>query len=416
MAKTPQELYKEREQRVLDAIALKKPDRVPIFTKFGFFSAKYSGMGLQEVMYDPEKMWKAHWRTMVEFEPDMDRNPFGLLYLGPLLEALDFKQLKWPGHGVPADVSYQFVEGEYMKADEYDAYLADPTDFMLRKYWPRIYGGLKGLEKLPPIRDIITYSIGTPFGFAVFNTPEVLEALDTLKKAGEKSAQIAQYARLFSEKSREAGFPLQSGGFSQAPFDTLGDYFRGMKGSMLDMYRKSDKVIKACEKLLPIMLEMAVSATKVSGNPRVFIPIHKGLDGFMSLDQFKKFFWPTLRELMVALINEGLVPCPLWEGDCTSRLETIKDIPAGKAIYAFEGTDMFKAKEILGDIVCIEGNVPGSLLSTGTPEDVKAYCKKLIDVVGAGSGFIMDSATSLEDAKPENVKAMVEFTKEYGVY
>ena len=416
MAKSPQELYKEREQRVLDAIALKKPDRVPISAKFNFFSAKYSGMTFQEAMYDPEKLWKAHWRTMLEFEPDMERNPFGLLFIGPILETLDFKQLKWPGHGVPANVSYQFVEGEYMKADEYDAFIEDPTDFMLRKYWPRVYGGLKGLEKLPPIRDIITYSIGTPFGFGAFNTPEVIEALDTLKRAGEKSAEIAQWARKFSEEARGAGYPMASGGFSQAPFDTLGDYYRGMKGSMIDMYRRPDKVIKACEKMLPIMLEMAVSATKVSGNNRVFIPIHKGLDGFMSVEQFKKFFWPTLRELMVTMINEGLVPCPLWEGNCTSRLDIIKDIPAGKAIYAFEGTDMFKAKEVLRDIVCIQGNVPGSLLLAGTPEEVKAYCKKLIDVCGAGGGFIMDSATSLEDAKPENVKAMYEITKEYGVY
>jgi uroporphyrinogen-III decarboxylase len=164
------------------------------------------------------------------------------------------------------------------------------------------------------------------------------------------------------------------------------------------------------------MLEMAVNATRASGNTRVFIPIHKGLDGFMSIAQFNKFFWPTLRELMVALINEGLTPCPFWEGDCTSRLEIIKDIPAGKACYAFEATDMVKAKEILGETVCIEGNVPMSLLATGKPEDVKAYCKKLIDVVGKGGGYIMDASVGLEDAKPENVKAMFEFTKEYGTY
>jgi uroporphyrinogen-III decarboxylase len=136
----------------------------------------------------------------------------------------------------------------------------------------------------------------------------------------------------------------------------------------------------------------------------------------MSIAQFKKFFWPTLRELMIALINAGLTPCPFWEGDCTSRLEIIKDIPAGKACYAFEATDMIKAKEILGETVCIEGNVPMSLLATGEPEDVKAYCKKLIDVVGKGGGYIMDASVSLEDAKPENITAMFEFTREYGVY
>jgi uroporphyrinogen-III decarboxylase len=164
------------------------------------------------------------------------------------------------------------------------------------------------------------------------------------------------------------------------------------------------------------MFEIAINATKVSGNPRVFIPIHKGLDTFMSIEQFKKFYWPTLRELIVALINEGLNPCPLWEGDCTTRLEIIKDIPAGKACYAFEATDMVKAKEVLRDIVCIRGNVPLSLLAIKTPDEVRAYCKNLIDIVGKGGGYIMDASTGLDDAKPENVRAMFEFTREYGVY
>jgi uroporphyrinogen-III decarboxylase len=332
------------------------------------------------------------------------------------LETLDFKQLLWPGHGLTSDHSYQFVEGEYMKSDEYDRFLFDPTDFMLRCYWPRIFGALKEFQKLQPLRDIMTYSIGTPFGFGIFSSPEIAETLEMLKRAGEKSAEIGSYTRNFSVEVKKAGFPMQTGGFSQAPFDTLGDYFRGTKGLMLDMYRRPDMVIKACDKLLPIMLEMAVGAAKNSGNPRIFIPIHKGIDGFMSQNQFNKFFWPTLRDLMIALINEGLTPCPLWEGNCTSRLETIKDIPAGKAVYAFESTDIFKAKEVLGDTVCIRGNVPLSLMATGTTDDVKTYCKKLIDIVGKGGGFILDAAAALDDAKAENVSALFEFTKEYGVY
>ncbi|HVN95117.1 MAG TPA: uroporphyrinogen decarboxylase family protein [Syntrophorhabdaceae bacterium] len=416
MSKSSEELYAERERRVLDAIALKKPDRVPIMVMFGFFPARYSGWTVEQVMYDPEKLWKAQWRTMLEFEQDMEQNPFGLRFLGPLLDALDFKQLLWSGHGVGADFSYQFVEGEYMRADEYDRFLFDPTDFMLRCYWPRVFGALRGLTKLGPLRDIITYSIGTPFGFGIFSAPDVVETLEALKRAGEKSAEIASYTRDFSVKVREAGFPMQTGGFAQAPFDTLGDYFRGTKGLMLDMYRRPDKVIAACEKLLPIMLEMAVGAARTSGNPRIFIPIHKGIDGFMSQDQFNKFFWPTLKELMTNLINEGLTPCPLWEGNCTSRLETIRDIPAGKAIYAFESTDIFKAKQILKETVCLRGNVPLSLLVTGTTDDVKAYCKRLIDIVGENGGFILDAGAALDDARPQNVRAMFEFTKEYGVY
>jgi uroporphyrinogen-III decarboxylase len=382
---------------------------------FSFFPAKYSGLTVREVMYDPEKLWKAYWRTMIEFEPDMDHNPFGLRYLGPLLETLDFRQLKWPGHGVPDNVSYQFVEGEYMRADEYDEFLFDPTDFMIRKYWPRVFGSLAGLGKISPPRNIVTYSMGAPFGFAPFGAPETAIALDALKKAGEKSMEIASYAASYTQKAKEAGFPMQYGGFTQAPFDALGDYFRGTKGLMLDMYRRPEQVVKACEKLFFVMRDMAL-AVAGSGNPRIFIPLHKGLDGLMSAEQFDTFFWPTLKDLMLVLIDEGLVPCPMWEGDCTSRLSTIREMPEGRAWYAFEATDIFRAKEVLGDRVCIKGNVPLSMMATGTPEDVRAYCKKLVDVVGRDGGFIMDAAASLDNVKPENVRAMFEFTREYGVY
>ena len=120
---------------------------------------------------------------------------------------------------------------------------------------------------------------------------------------------------------------------------------------------------------------------------------------------------------MLALIDAGFTPNPFFEGDCTSRLEIIGDIPRGKAVYWFERTDLAKAKEVLGDRVCIEGGVPSSLLITGTPEDVTAYCKKLIDVVGKGGGFIMNGDTGIPDeAKIENVRAMADFTREYGVY
>jgi uroporphyrinogen-III decarboxylase len=77
---------------------------------------------------------------------------------------------------------------------------------------------------------------------------------------------------------------------------------------------------------------------------------------------------------------------------------------------------MVKAKEILGNHMCLQGNVPCSLLQTGTPQDVRDYCQNLIDVVGKGGGFIMAPRSSIDEVKPENLKAMIDFTKEYGVY
>jgi len=157
-----------------------------------------------------------------------------------------------------------------------------------------------------------------------------------------------------------------------------------------------------------------VEEARGSGQPYIFIPLHWGLDGFMSPEQFKTFYWPSLRRIVLYLIENGLVPLVLWEGTCASRLEMIGDIPPGKAIYWFERTDLLKAKEILGEVVCLRGNVPTSLLNTGTPGEVDEYCKRLIRVVGKGGGFILDGAASIPDeARIENVKAMAESVRKY---
>ena len=89
----------------------------------------------------------------------------------------------------------------------------------------------------------------------------------------------------------------------------------------------------------------------------------------------------------------------------------MRDIPKGKAVYHFENVDMAKAKDILGDVVCISGNVPNSLLATGTPEDVKAYCKKLIDVCGKNGGFMMDTGALVDEANLKTLKRCLSLLK-----
>jgi len=412
--KSPQELYADRENRVNDAIALKVPDRVPVMSLFGFFPAKYAGITPEQAMYDQERLLEAWEKTIRKFQPDTHENPLFYLHFGSVLDTLQFQQLKWPGRGVDPAGVYQFVEREYMKGDDYDAFLFDPTDFMLRKYWPQVFGALGPFQGLPPIRGIISYYMGLG-QFAAFSAPGVPEALESLAKAAKAAAKMVSGGIAYEKRMKALGFPMQLGSTTQAPFDTLADFFRGTKGAMLDHFRRPEKVLEATEKIYPMMLQMGLSAKKREIK-RVFIPIHKGLDGFMSPEQFERFFWSGLKKLILALIHEGLNPMVLWEGDCTSRLETIGDIPKGKAAYWFERTDIFRAKEVLGDTVCIRGNVPLSMLCTGTTDDVRQYCKKLIDIVGKNGGFIMDASTVLDDAKPENVRAMMEFTKEYGRY
>lgn len=415
MPKTPETLYEERTRRVLDAVRLEVPDRVPFMPFINFFHAKYGGITCEEAMYDYDKLATAAKKTIMDFDLDMYNNPFPLVALGPILETLECRYLAWPGGGLSPSQSYQFVEKEYVKAEEYDDLLFDPTGFMLRQFLPRVYGALEPLEQIPALPSI--YYTRFLSGTAAFASPQVSGALEALVKAGTEAQQMLAKAKAFTDEMTALGFPSQIGGVAYAPYDYIGDFLRGTRGIMLDMYRVPDKLLEAMEKLIPFILQGAMAPARKSGIPFIFMPMHKGLGGFMSPDQFKTFFWPPLRRVILNLIREGLIPIVFWEGDCTSRLNTIRDIPRGKAIYWFEQTDIFKAKEILGETVCIRGNVPASLLCAGNPQDVEAYCEKLIEKVGKGGGFILDGAIGTPDeAKPENVRAMADFTRKHGVY
>jgi uroporphyrinogen-III decarboxylase len=405
-----EKLYNQRNQRIVDVIALRKPDRVPISVSFSFFTAKYAGITAKDMMYDPEKAHDATWKTIRDFQPDMVQGPYDRL-LGPMLDILKCTQARWPGGSLPDHLPFQYMEQEYMGANEYDHLISDPSDFIVRRLWPRIFGSLKGLEKLPALHNIYSYSQGM---LTAFGSPEITEALEALLTLSRESTKVIGLMKEFVSEARDEGYPSESGGVSQAPFDLIADFLRGTKGLMVDMYRKPTTVIKACETLLPFLIDRAVTGARLSGNPRIFIPLHKGTDSAMSRQQYLKFYWPTLRELMVALIAKGLNPCPFFEGEYATRLDIIKDIPGGKALYKFETMDMVKARQILGEGIAIRGGVPISLLVAGTPDDIRVHCKQLIENVAKNGGFIMDASSGLDDAKPENVKALFEATREYG--
>jgi uroporphyrinogen-III decarboxylase len=407
--------YKERITRTKDAIQMKKlPDRVPVFLMPSFFPVYNAGLTPHEAMYDYDKCCTAFKKLIVDFAPDVQP---GAVAPGPgkVYEILDYKLYSWPGHGVPPEQSYQANEREYMKADEYDALIDDPSSFFSSTYLPRVFGALEGFGMLPTLTGILEI-YGVAFNFIPFGLPPVQATYKALFEAGAEALKWAGTIGACNMELNASGFPALWAGFTKAPFDVIGDTLRGTRGIMLDMYRQPDKVLEAMKRLSPIMIKMGVGAAKMTGQPVVFIPLHKGADGFMSDEQFKKFYWPTLREVMMGLIAEGVVPNPAAEGKWTTRLEIMQDLPKGKVLWMIDQSDMAKAKKTIGRVSCIYGNVPSALLALGTPQQVKDYVKTCIDVAGKGGGYIVSNGAFFDQAKAENVKAMVEFAKEYGVY
>ncbi len=410
MDKAIEQLAREREQRVFDAVNLKEPDRVPILVPMSYFPAKFAGLTIADAYYNPDK-WRAAYIRAVQYM-DPDRTSLTANQAGLVLEILRSKQILWPGHGIPVHSSHQFVEGEYMRDDEYDLFLKNSADWIIRRYLPRVWGVLEPFEMLPPLETMLH---GLPFRNLA--TPEFAKIFAALAEASKVAVAWQEETVKLAQELDEIGYSQRGEGMGAGcPFDMISDFLRGMRGTMLDMYRNPDKLLETIELLSKRQLERIKAMPPAERFTLCFTALHRGADGFMSLKQFDTFYWPYLLKNINAMIEKGYTPNIFFEGDYTSRLERLLEMPKGKVVASMDCSDMKRVKEVLGGHCCILGNVPPSLLQTGTPEDVKKCCKWLIDVVGKGGGYIMAPATAIDQAKTENLKAMVDFTKEYGRY
>jgi uroporphyrinogen-III decarboxylase len=421
MVKTPEEgktskdLCREREQRVTDAIHLKPTDRVPVICSLCYFVARYAGIPCSAAYYDCDSWFAAYRKTLQEFQPDMSfTQPFSP---GKASEHLKPKFRRWPGFGVDPKYGHQVIEIESLRDDEYDLFLSKPSDFIIRHHLPRTYESLEALSMLPELSGTSWLEPWTAQNLAIlFAEPKFEAMIENLQEAGREFRKWQSKAEEFNQLLLDYGIPQLFQGAAMPPFDVVSHSIRGMKGTMLDMYRQPDKLLEACEFLLRKTLEKPLPRPNEYGNLRIFMTNTRGSDDFMSMKQFQTFYWPTFKKLVMTLIERGATPCIFFEGTFTSRLEYLLEFPKGSILVRLDQTDIFKAKEILRDHLCIEGNVPSSLLQIGSVQEVKDYCKKLIDVVGKGGGYIMGPRSSTDEVKPENLKAMIEFTKEYGRY
>jgi hypothetical protein len=365
--------------------------------------------------YDPLTWKEAMFREILDFEPDLFLGIFGSP--GPTWAALDIQNRLWPGGPLPPEYEYQFIEGEYMKADEYDHFLADPSDFTVRCFLPRVYRVLGPLAQLPPISQLYdSFEHITN----LFTHPEFQKMAEAVVQAGRKlekhrSAMGDAYAELASLGFPDIGHGLGAGG---APFDTLSSFYRGMKGSMLDMYRQPEKLLKACDLIFQKRLDLAkpVDPGRSGAFKRTLLPLWRGDCSFMSDRQFEKFYWPGLNQAMLASIELGYIPIPIFEAKFGRRLEHLLEMPEGKVIAVVEHMDILPAREMLAGHTCIIGKPPVSLHYASIQETEEYYRDLLKNKKCGMGGGLMLRMVLPQKAGVEELKAMVRKIKEYCRY
>ena len=409
-----EKLYKERVTRFIKAIKMEEPDRVPVMLPIGNYPAYWAGANFRTIMYDYEKGHKIWIKFMEEFG-DMDTfNGPAFIPSGKIAEVVTSRLQKLPGLGLPEDAPMnQFVEGEYMTADEYDLLMMDPSDYNTRVMLPRTSDFFKSFAKLPPLR----MAFGNPW-VAAMTDPDIRKTFQTLIDISDEQIKWQASGMEINSYIRSRGYPSLFGGgpMAGAPFDHFADTLRGTHGIVMDMYRQPQKLHEAMEYWLKLQIETSVKNFPMTASPVCIMPLHKGDDVFMSDKQFEEFYWPTLRRLLLAMIDEGLVPMPFAEGRYTNRLKQIADTPKSGVVWWFDQTDMAQAKKTLGDVCCILGNVPTSIVMKGTVEQVKENCRRLIEDCAPGGGYILGGGASIDKGKIENLKAMMEAAYEYGTY
>jgi uroporphyrinogen-III decarboxylase len=244
---------------------------------------------------------------------------------------------------------------------------------------------------------------------------------EALRTVGEATARWNNEVGLIDAQMASLGFvnARPMGGGVQPPFSSFSNNFRTYRGVVFDMFRQPEKLKAALNKLTEYRIATAAPAVKTDGKLSIGSSDepHRVSDEFMSRKQFEEFVWPNWKRTIEATLALGYDTVALFfEGKRDNQLEYFADFPKGSLNILFEKTDIFRAKEIIGDRVCLIGNVPLALLQIGSPQDVEEYCKKLIKVCGKGGGFILANGGGIYNAKPENMKAMIDSADKYGRY
>ena len=368
-------------ERIAAVVGLQTPDRVPVAPLLDHYAATYSGYTNAEIMIQGDKRIAAVVKTATEL------GPWDMTFLADTANAVLLQMgvpipIKLPGRDLPANVTHQFQEVELLTPEDY-ALLERKG---LLRFMAEIMGRLK-----PEWKGLRGY---------VVLVRTLFEYRRHVKMVRSRGIEVA------------VGF-VHPG--------VLYEYFslgRGITAMSVDTFKRKDAIVSAGKVWAKGMADLAIRASRFCGVPRVFVGAARASPVFLSRRNFETLVLPDLEYTINRLVEAGITPVLHCDTDWTKFFDLFLRFPAKRCILELDGkSDICKAKEILGQHMCIMGDVPAELLVLGSKEEVMDYCRKLIETVGKGGGFILSSGCSIPlNAKTENVRALYEAAQKWGRY
>jgi uroporphyrinogen-III decarboxylase len=390
--------YAQRMSRYVTAMRNEKPDMIPIRPFVAEFTGTYAGYDCQELAHDYTKAFDAACKCAADF--DWDAVVANMVYVWTgLTQGVDLRYYGVPGIDVPANMGFQYLEPPeteaFMRGDEYDQLIEDPTGFLYHVWLPRVAN---------PVRHV-----GEPI------TEE--HNLSFLKGGMAMMLYFLSFPGQIDRLRRESGTVSAIAGIFKAPLDIIADKLRGYLGLVDDLMTQPDKVLAACEALMPHLYHVARSTADPDKNVPIGYWMHRGCVPFVTPDQFNNIYWPTVKPIIEELWADGHQTLFYAEGNWDHHLESFAQLPDQSIVYHVDQGDIFKAHAVLGDRFCLSGGIPNFLLAFRPPDEVRAHCKKVIEGVARDGGYILDASAIVQnDATVENVRAMTQYVREHGVY
>jgi hypothetical protein len=356
------------------AINLERPDRTPVAPILGQFDMRQRGVTRAQRDAGIETFYRAARETF-----DMLGGYDARYGLGYAISSWRFNCMRGksvlPGEqGTPADFSVQWHEEENMFVEDYDKIINKGWNGFCEDYFTRTGISLEQLDRANK-RQLEK----------VKEEAEAWDARGIMTLTGSLAISCEMHLSLA----------------------------RTLPKFSMDMHRHPQKVKAAMEAMDADFIDNNLKDMEAFGVPWVVFSLERGSGSYWSLKTYEEFFFPHLKKQVEAFVAHGAKCILHFDTDWTKNLPYLNELPANSLICQFDSiTDIFKAKEIIGDRICIMGDMPASLLTLGTRDEVVAYCERLVDIVGKDGGFIMSSGCEVPpDAKFENVKAMVDTVK-----